>query len=111
MKRYLALLLSGLLLFCAACGDASAQPSEADPIRVGVLTDGDAIDRGINQQIWNALESLTEEGLPLQRAYRIPGTDTLPRLSGQEKYKIIEALKKRLKQEEWTFSQKTGVPF
>ena len=43
--------------------------------------------------------------------YRIPGTDTLPRLSGQEKYKIIEALKKRLKQEEWTFSQKTGVPF
>jgi len=43
--------------------------------------------------------------------YRIPGTDTLPRLSGQEKYKIIEALKARLKQEEWTFSQKTGVPF
>lgn len=75
MKRYLALLLSGLLLLCAACGDVSSQPSEADPIRVGVLTDGDAIDRGINQQIWNALESLTEEGLPLQRAYRIPGTD------------------------------------
>jgi len=42
MKRYLALLLSGLLLFCAACGEASSQPSEADPIRVGVLTDGDA---------------------------------------------------------------------
>ena len=75
MKRYLALLLSGLLLLCAACGNVSSQPSEADPIRVGVLTDGDAIDRGINQQIWNALESLTEEGLPLQRAYRIPGTD------------------------------------
>ena len=43
--------------------------------------------------------------------YRIPGTDTLPRLNGQEKYKIIEALKARLKQEEWSFSQKTGVPF
>ncbi len=43
--------------------------------------------------------------------YRIPGTDTLPRLSGQEKYKIIEALKSRLKQEEWTYSRKTGVPF
>lgn len=75
MKRCLALLLGLLLLLCAACGNDLSQPSEADPIRVGVLTDGDAIDRGVNQQIWNALESLSEEGLPLQRSYRIPGSD------------------------------------
>ena len=43
--------------------------------------------------------------------YKIRSTGYLNRLSGQEKYKVIEALKARLKQEEWTFSRKTGVPF
>ena len=43
--------------------------------------------------------------------YRIPAAGYLSRLDGQEKYKVIEALKARLKQEEWTYSQKTGVPF
>lgn len=43
--------------------------------------------------------------------YRIPAAGFLSRLDGQEKYKVIEALKARLKQEEWTYSQKTGVPF
>lgn len=43
--------------------------------------------------------------------YRIPSAGHLSRLSGQEKNQIIEALKAKLKQEEWTFSQKTGVPF
>ena len=43
--------------------------------------------------------------------YKIRSAGYLPRLDGQEKYKIIEALKARLKQEEWTFSQKNGVPF
>ena len=43
--------------------------------------------------------------------YRIPAVGYLSRLDGQEKYKVIEALKARLKQEEWTYSQKTGVPF
>ena len=43
--------------------------------------------------------------------YKIRSVGYLPRLSGQEKYKVIEALKARLKQEEWTFSRKTGVPF
>lgn len=75
MKRYTALLLAMVLLLCAACTAGPSQPAEAEPIRVGVLTDGDAIDRGINQQIWNALDSLAEEGMPLQRSYRVPGTD------------------------------------
>ncbi len=75
MKRYMALLLVGLLLVCAACTAGPAQPSEEPPIQIGVLTDGEAIDRGVNQQIWNALDSLVEEGLSLQRTYRIPGTD------------------------------------
>lgn len=43
--------------------------------------------------------------------YRIPSAGHLSRLSGQEKNQIIEALKARLKQEEWTYSQKNGVPF
>ena len=43
--------------------------------------------------------------------YRIPSAGYLPRLDPQEKYKVIEALKARLKQEEWTYSRKTGVPF
>ncbi len=43
--------------------------------------------------------------------YRLPSAGHLSRLSGQEKNQIIEALKARLKQEEWTFSQKNGVPF
>lgn len=43
--------------------------------------------------------------------YKIRSVGYLPRLSGQEKYKVIEALKARLKQEEWTYSQKNGVPF
>lgn len=75
MKRYLALLLSVLLLICAACGRDPSQSTEAQPICIGVLTDGAAIDQGINHQIWNALDSLAEEGLPLRRAYRIPETD------------------------------------
>lgn len=75
MKSYIALLLAALLLFCAACTGGPSQPVEAEPIRIGVLTDGDAIDRGANQQIWNALDSLVEEGLPLQRFYRAPGAD------------------------------------
>ena len=75
MKRYTALLLVVVLLFCTACTGGASQPAAAEPIRIGVLTDGDAIDRGINQQIWNALDSLVEEGLLLQRTYRIPGAD------------------------------------
>ena len=43
--------------------------------------------------------------------YRIPAAGFLSRLDPQEYYKIIEALKARLKQEEWTYSRKTGVPF
>ena len=43
--------------------------------------------------------------------YRIPSADYLSRLDGREKNQIIEALKARLKQEEWTFSRKNGVPF
>ena len=74
MKRLIALLLATLLL-CTACTAGPSQPADAEPVRVGVLTDGNAIDRGGNQQIWNALDSLTEEGLPVQRAYRIPGAD------------------------------------
>ena len=75
MKRFAAVLLSLLLLLCAACTNDSSQQAGDGPIRVGVVTDGGAIDRGVNQQIWNALESLSEEGLLLQRAYRIPGTN------------------------------------
>ena len=74
MKRLITLLLTTLLL-CTACTAGPSQPAEAEPVRVGVLTDGNAIDRGVNQQIWNALDSLMEEGLSLQRTYRIPGTD------------------------------------
>ena len=43
--------------------------------------------------------------------YKIRSVGYLSRLDGQEKYKVIEALKARLKQEEFTYSQKTGVPF
>ena len=43
--------------------------------------------------------------------YKIRSAGYLPSLDPQEKYKVIEALKARLKQEEWTYSQKTGVPF
>ena len=76
MKRCLALLLCAAVILCfSACSPGAEQPSAGEPVRVGVLTDGEAIDRGVNQQMWNALESLGEEGLALQRAYRVPGTD------------------------------------
>ncbi len=39
------------------------------------------------------------------------GTDALPDLTAGESHKVIEALKQRLKQEEFEFRNKTGVPF
>ena len=38
------------------------------------------------------------------------GTDALPDLTAGESHKVIEALKQRLKQEEFEFKNKTGVP-
>ena len=43
--------------------------------------------------------------------YKIRSAGYLPHLDPKEKFKVIEALKARLKQEEWSFSRKTGVPF
>ena len=42
---------------------------------------------------------------------KVQSTGNFLRFTARENYKIIEALKARLRQEEWTFSQKTGVPF